>query len=162
MSSRLAIRATRHAASSTRALGVLGLLASFHVSCDAPLVPIPWQWANGRAAQTKAVVEIKALATPGDGWFGIGRSPSIANNLPDPVDLEGQVVTSSPHIDLDRMLVRLPRSELGTARVGQRVALGMFDNSCICVAAVPEYVAAANVTQWLDAWRCAEASQPKP
>jgi len=111
-------------------------------SCDVKNKTLSWQWASGRAPEHRIVVRIESLESPSAGPFGLGRPPSVVQNLPDPVELRGTVLASSAPAKSATVRLLLPRLELGAAQRGFRVALGLLDDTCICIGAVPEDVTA--------------------
>ena len=113
-----------------------------------------WEWPANRKPDARLAVRLDLLEEQGGGLFGIGKSPSIAENLPEPTRLAGEVLASNgnkPPAHSIELVV--PRREIpGIART-DRVALGVVQSkTCICIEKIPADV--ANLDAWLAQWSC--------
>lgn len=70
-------------------------LGVFIMSCKADeegIMKLNWEWAGDRSPDSTVGVEVTGIMAVKKGFFGIGQSPSIVDNLPDPVEMTGRVV----------------------------------------------------------------------
>ncbi len=54
-----------------------------------------WEWPAGRQPDKTLLAAVDKIEKQGEGLFGIGRSPSIAENLPDAMVVSGKVIGDS-------------------------------------------------------------------
>lgn len=116
---------------------------------------LAWEWPAGRRTDRFLAVKLTEVAKEGGGLFGIRRSPSLADSLPNAMILSGVVVAGSGTGDHVRL--RAPGAELPSLATGDRAAFGLVDDRiCICVLAVPAGIAADQLAGWLSHQSCGE------
>jgi hypothetical protein len=112
-----------------------------------------WEGAADRKPASFLIVTIANFAKEGGGLFGIRRSPSFADALPDARVLEGRVTTGP--LSGNTVRLRAPGAELPDLHRGDRAAFGMVsDQACICVLLVPADMTDAQLPDWLAHQRC--------
>ena len=112
-----------------------------------------WEGAADRNPSTFLIVTVTDIAKEGGGLFGIRRSPSFADALPDARVLEGRV-TTGPLSGRDVRL-RAPGAELPDLHRGDRAAFGLIgEEACICVLSVPSGMTDEQLPAWLAQQRC--------
>ena len=99
-------------------------------------IELTWEWPDGRVSDQKFLIKVNNVESKSSGFFGIGKSPSIASNIPSPVVLAGEILK-------DEMLagknikITLPKLELESIKSGDYVVVGVMDeNTCICIVKV--------------------------
>jgi hypothetical protein len=103
-----------------------------------PVFELKWEWPGDRAPDVRLVVAVEGLSEEGGGLFGLKRSPSLGDSLPDPVVLRGRVVGGEPGWVGRAVKLRLPRLELPEVRAGDKVDLEVLaGGTCISAAKVP-------------------------
>jgi hypothetical protein len=123
------------------------------VSTNDDLV-LRWEWPADRTAQARIAIRVDAIEPVSAGWFGLGRTPSIAENLPDPMRLRGAVVGTGQGDLRGTLAILLPRLELPALAPGDRAAIGVLGRACICIAAIPPEVGESQLAEWLSRWPC--------
>ena len=114
---------------------------------------LQWEWPADRRPDRFLAVQLSDFHKEGGGWFGIRRSPSLANSLPDARILEGKVLNGP--LTGHAVRLRAPGGELPKLARGDRAAFGMVDDkTCICVLRVPANVAAPQLDEWLAQQSC--------
>lgn len=118
-------------------------------------IELHWEWLAGRKMETKVLVKVENIAKVSKGLFGIGGSPSNADALPDPRDLEAAVISGQEEMIGRRIRIRLPGMEANKLTVGDHAALGLISGNsvCSCVAPVPVKTPEAEQT-WFAQWSC--------
>jgi hypothetical protein len=112
-----------------------------------------WEGAADRKPTGFLIVTLTDVAEEGGGLFGIRRSPSFADALPDAHILEGSVENGPLSGSIVRL--RAPGAELPDLHRGDRAAFGMVsDQACICVLHVPPGMTKEQLLNWLAQQRC--------
>jgi hypothetical protein len=136
------------------ALAAVGTAAAWRfgmASSSRDELELKWVWKGTAAA--KAIVEIEAIEKEGGGLFGLRRSPSMADYLPEARVLTGVVLASTA--TAKRIRLRIPQKELPPVAAGDRVALALTgENTCFCIVPVPGEIAAEGLAAWLAGWTC--------
>lgn len=120
-------------------------------------IELSWQWPAGRTPDKRVALRVEAIEAKTGGLFGAQRSPSIAQNVPDPTWLRGTVLAGDAAWHDKRVALLLPKLELPKVAVSDRVALAVLGDACICIAEVPRSVADSELSTWLSSWSCAPA-----
>ncbi len=98
-----------------------------------------WEWPANRKADSKILVKITGLKKQGSGIFGIKKSPSIVDNLPDPVLVSGIIVNNNSESDEKTVSVIVPELEIKDIDNNSYTVWGLVDNSiCICIVPVKD------------------------
>lgn len=117
-----------------------------------------WEWPADRVPDHRILVRIDAIREERGGLLGIRRSPSLADALPNPVELEATVVAGDAPGLGRRLSLRLPRPELHDIAVGDHAAMGLLGpGTCICIAKAPAGTDQAAQERWLASWNCGGA-----
>ncbi|HUB48047.1 MAG TPA: hypothetical protein VMB73_23965 [Acetobacteraceae bacterium] len=131
----------------------IGLLTM--TSSSAAQTKLTWEWPAGRRTDRFLAVKLTRVAKEGGGLFGIRRSPSLADSLPDAKILEGSVmqgINTGEHVSL-----RAPGAELPRLAAGDRAAFGLVeDRICICVLQIPADITEDRLGAWLSRQSCGE------
>jgi hypothetical protein len=115
---------------------------------------LSWQW--NRPASHVILVAVDGIAAESGGFFGILRSPSIADALPDAQVLNGRILATDPGSAGRPVIMRIPKHELPALAPGQHVAIGYTDdNAAVRIAAVPVGMTAEVEATWLTTWAAA-------
>lgn len=110
---------------------------------------LKWEWPDGRTADQKLIIAVESLGNYSSGLFGFIKSPSIVENVPDPMEIKGKVVGGSPSMINHEVVLVLPKIELGSIQENNLIAVGLIDNStCICIKL------ASSVDEDLKDWNC--------
>jgi hypothetical protein len=113
-----------------------------------------WEWPAERRPDQRLLVRVTQVKSHGGGMLGMGNSPSV-QNLPDPVDVYGEVVGGSPEWRGRTTKLVAPRAELAGIASGDSLALGLSGRGiCICAAKAPAGLNEQQLTDWLAAWHC--------
>ncbi|MGH9887935.1 MAG: hypothetical protein ACREBE_20550 [bacterium] len=115
---------------------------------------LQWEWPAGRQAESRLLVQVDSIAKASKGVLEIGRSPSMANNLPDATDVTG-TVTAGPEGFVNRTVrLRLPGVEAAKLVGGAPAGFGLVgESTVVCVAPAPSRDPATN-NKWLTDWSC--------
>ena len=115
---------------------------------------LTWEWPANRKPDARLAVRLEVVEEQGAGLFGIGKSPSIAENLPEPTRLDGEVLAVSGNKPATHAIeVVVPRREIPGIGRGDRVAMGLVQGkTCSCIEKIPADV--ANLDGWLAQWSC--------
>jgi hypothetical protein len=112
---------------------------------------LSWQW--NRSPNHALSLVIDRIAPESGGLFGILRSPSLADALPDGQVLEGHVAAADILPLASAVVVRIPKRELPPLATGQHVAIGYTDDAAaVRIAATPAGLSAQAEADWLKAW----------
>jgi len=116
-------------------------------------MPLTWEWAAERTPTSRILVEVSQIRKEGGGLFGLKKSPSIIENVPDGHILTGVVVLGD-HVGRSVSL-RMPGFEIPDISEGDRVGLGLIgEGICICVVPLPAGLSDSQLEDWLGAFRC--------
>jgi hypothetical protein len=114
---------------------------------------LKWEWPDGRKPDRFLAIGLTNVAKEGGGLFGIRRSPSFTDTLPDARVLEGKVATGP--LGGSPVRLRAPGGEIPGLSAGDRAAFGMIgDQVCICVLKVPAEVQDAQLADWTARQSC--------
>lgn len=119
-----------------------------------------WEWPSERATVQRLLVKVDSYRPYRGGFFGLGRSQSLAGALPDPMDLRGTIEVGSSNWVGERISVRLPGAEVAMpdhAKIekGDIVAIGLVADSVVgCAMRVPDTVPPDQRSAWLEVWVC--------
>ena len=129
------------------------LLGSCGMKNSKSTTTLTWEWPAGRKPDARIAARVAQLEEKGPGLFGIGRSPSIAGNLPDPIRLVLELLTKSDVFKTPSIELTVPQKEIPGIERSDRIALGLVQSkTCICIAKIPSDV--ANLDEWLSHWSC--------
>lgn len=124
-------------------------------STDSVMLELKWEWPADRQPDDKIIVRVNDVKQQGGGFFGIKRSPSIASNLPDPIELRAAVIEGGEGWTANSVKLILPKLELPGVKVDHKVALGILaKKTCICAARVPDRLSGSGLRDWLEKWAC--------
>jgi len=115
---------------------------------------LKWEWPAGRKPEVRLALHLEQVEEQSTGLFGLGKSPSIVQNLPEPMHLAGEVLAgdAAKHGAHTIELV-VPRKEIPGIGKADRVALGIVQEKiCICIEKIPAEV--SNLDGWLAQWSC--------
>ena len=116
---------------------------------------LTWQWSAGRSPDHRILVSIKSLKEGDSGWFGINKSPSIADNLPDPMIVNASVLEGPEDWVGREVVLVIPRPELGDIQSGDKVGLGVINNdTCICAVKSPTLSDESALKAWTASFEC--------
>jgi hypothetical protein len=95
---------------------------------------LKWEWPADRQPQLKLVMEITSIEEADRGWFGVKKSPSLIEGIPNPITFRGVIVGGTGHFDGKTVSLTLPKLEAESISSGDHVAVGVFENNtCICI-----------------------------
>lgn len=95
---------------------------------------LKWEWPAERQPTFKLVVAVSDVSEASSGWFGIKKSPSLVNGLPDPVTLKGTIVSDDAGLRNKTVTITLPKLEAGAISKHNFAAIGVLENDvCICI-----------------------------
>jgi hypothetical protein len=111
---------------------IFGVLAMSCVANDGRNLQLAWEWPSGRPASSTLLISVTDIKKQKKGWFGLWRSPSIANNLPDATEIRGKPVSETT---FSEVVVVVPGPELPAGlRIGDQVELSLLEgNKCIAI-----------------------------
>jgi hypothetical protein len=116
---------------------------------------LSWQW--NRPASHAVLVAVESIAPESGGLFGVLRSPSLADALPDAQILRGHVLMGDTAYVGRPLTMRIPRPELPQLAPGQNIAIGYTDDyAAVRIAAVPTNIATDAASAWLRSWATAK------
>ena len=105
------------------------------------------EWPAGRQPNQKLIVSIESTTKHRTGFFGVKKSPSLLEGIPDPVDLKGIIIGGDSSLKNKSITITLPRIELENSSEGGFLAIGVIEpNTCICLKT------AASATEDLSLW----------
>ncbi len=100
-------------------------------------IELNWEWPADRVIEDRILIKITDIRKASSGLFGIKKSPSLANSLPDPQVISGVVVNSGSSIDTKSVKLVAPQLEIQEVKAGSYVMLGIVSSTiCICIAPV--------------------------
>lgn len=100
-------------------------------------IELKWEWSAGRLPEQNLLVHVNAIRKISDGLFGVSRSPSLSDSLPDPQILKGTVVNTSNELDGKSISIVIPKLEIESIKSDGYAVLGLVDKStCICIISV--------------------------
>jgi len=112
---------------------------------------LKWEWPSDRKISHRIIVQVDKIKAK----KSLISSPSLADNLPDPVTLFGQVVRSDFELESSSIRLVLPKIELGDVLTGSKLALGLVDTSTVvCTAVLPSDLGESEEADWLQTWSC--------
>ncbi len=115
-------------------------------------IRLNWEWPADRELSDKLVIKVTSIANHESGWFGLKRSPSIVEGVPDPVDLTGEILRGGRALAGQSVSLMLPRLELEGIIEGDIVAIGLLEaTTCICLKKL------ADPDEDLSTWQCASS-----
>jgi hypothetical protein len=119
-------------------------------------VQLQWEGAAGRQPDGKLLVEVEDLKAAGKGTLAQLRNhPSLAQSMPDPVDLRASVLRHTGVWSGSGVSLRYPQYLLPDATTHDRLALAVIgEKVCVCLARVPSAVPESALEAWLAQWKC--------
>ncbi len=100
-------------------------------------VKLKWEWPADRTIEDKIVVKIKSIKKEGGGFFGLKKSPSLANSFPGPVIVTGSIENSNGSIQGKVVEVTVPQLEISGITEGDYAMLGLVETGiCVCIVKV--------------------------
>jgi len=118
-------------------------------------IDLKWEWPAGRTIETGVLVLVERVRPAPKGLFGMRASPSMADALPDAMDVT-VVVDEQSGVHAGRTVkVRLPGVEAQKLVPGGRAALGLIESGrvCACVQAAPA-ATIEELRRWISGWKC--------
>lgn len=104
-------------------------------------IELTWEWPADRTAEQKLLIKVLDVKD-NSGLFSFNKTPSIANNLPDPVTVSAKLMTQEGNLKNKTIELSLPKLELRSIKTGGLAILGIMEGKiCICI----KPVAAENV-----------------
>ncbi|MCP4341906.1 MAG: hypothetical protein GY799_24235 [Desulfobulbaceae bacterium] len=127
---------------------ILGVTA---MGCNAKATDLKWEWPADRDVTIKIIVEILKVEKSKK----FIKSPSLASNLPDPVEISAMLKTANSPITTELVTLTLPEVDLGDASAGTTIGMAMIDaETVVCVAIVPNNLDLNGQNEWLAQWQC--------
>ena len=100
-------------------------------------IELKWEWPAERKVTDRLLIKVDSIKEKGTGFFGVGGSPSIADNIPDPVVISGTVTKGSQFTDGKSLMVVTPKLEVESIKKDSYVVLGIVEKDiCICIVPV--------------------------
>ncbi|WP_226668414.1 hypothetical protein [Microbulbifer aggregans] len=125
------------------AIITLSLIGGCAMSAD---IELKWEWPADRAVEDKILIKIEDIKPQGSGFFGLRKSPSFAENLPDPTVITGVIKNADELIKGKSLKIIVPKPEVGNAAVGSYAVLGLVEKD-ICICIVPVESETTDITQ---------------
>lgn len=108
---------------------------------------LKWEWPGERRPEMWILVAAISIKKKRDGFFGIGKSPSIAGYLPDAHTMRA-TVASGPRAGTELQL-DLPGLEANRFSAAPILALGLIENKIvICAREIPADVGKEQALDW--------------
>ncbi len=99
-------------------------------------IELNWEWPADRAADQKILIKVTDIKKQSSGFFGIKKSPSLAQNLPDPMVLSATLIGNESNLKNKTLELVLPKVELGEIKNNDIAILGVIaGKTCICIKA---------------------------
>ena len=96
-----------------------------------------WEWPADRAVEEQILIKVEDVQAQGSGVFGLGKSPSLAANIPEPTVITGTVQNKGAATDGKSLRIVAPKAEIGKTEIGGYAVLGVVDKAiCICIVPV--------------------------
>jgi hypothetical protein len=134
-------------------ISICDSFAEATMSANPERTGLRWEGRDNRVPDRFLVLRVQRVEKEGGGLFGLRRSPSLAENLPDATILEGEEI--GPSGNGARVTLHLPGADLPPVNRGDRVVLGVVgENACICVLAPPSHLADDQVAGWASSQPC--------
>ena len=112
-------------------------------------INLKWEWPAGRKADQKLIVNIASITKHNTGFFGLKKSPSLIEGIPDPIDIKGIIIGGDSYLGNKSITITLPKVELENVSEGNLIAIGVIEpNICICLKT------ATSATEDLSQWNC--------
>lgn len=97
-------------------------------------IELTWEWPADRVAEQKLLVKIVDVKNRKAGFFGFGKTPSFAGDLPDPVTVKAELLNKGGDLKGKIVELTLPKLELESVSVNDVAVLGVVDGEvCICI-----------------------------
>lgn len=97
-------------------------------------IELNWEWPDDRKADQKVLIKVMEIKEKSGGLFGLKRSPSFVDSLPDPVIVRAVVVNGKAGIDSKTVELTLPRVEIDGISAANYAVVGIVDGkTCICI-----------------------------
>lgn len=110
-------------------------------------IELTWEWPADRVAEQKLLVKIVDVKNQSAGFFGFGKTPSFAGNLPDPVTVKAQLMNEEGDLKGKTVELTLPKLELESVKANDYAVLGVVGSKiCICIKTVDPTVEIQNVS----------------
>jgi len=114
---------------------------------------ITWEWPADRVVERVWVISVKKLEKFNQGFFGLKASPSIGSSLPDPIKLEGKII--SENAAGQQIEVVFPLIEIKNISVSDTIKVGLLkDDVIICVKKLEGNIDDAEVTKASKVMNC--------
>jgi hypothetical protein len=121
---------------------------------SADAVSLKWEWPADRTPDGKILVKVRDVKKEGGGVFGIKKSPSLAESLPDPMQLSGEIIDGRSDWNGRALMFVLPAVELPQVSAGDHVGIAFIDDAGVCIAKAPADAGAEALRDWLASWTC--------
>lgn len=100
-------------------------------------IELNWEWPAERPSEQKVLVQVNNIKEQGGGFFGVLKSPSLANSLPDAQVLSGKVINTDKSLDGKSITLIVPKLEIESIKSGDYVVMGIVQEKiCICITPV--------------------------
>ncbi|HWN96966.1 MAG TPA: hypothetical protein VNT99_18195 [Methylomirabilota bacterium] len=119
-----------------------------------------WQWPAGRKPDYKLLIDVSKIRKESSGLFGLKKSESIGDQLPEATEVVGRVISGREQLVGKEVIFRAPRGELKEVVAGQRAAVAIIErdnrdtNICVCIVGVPKNLRDAELQAWLRDLKC--------
>ncbi len=114
-------------------------------------IELTWEWPAERQIKHKVIVEVIELSK----IWKLLKSPSFAENLPDPMSLKGKILKGNTFKKGALIKLKLPKVELNEITEGSIVMLGMVsENTVVCIKDKPTGLSDAEENVWLENIEC--------
>lgn len=100
-------------------------------------IELKWEWPDGRAIEDRILIKVEDVKARSSGLFELKKSPSFAENIPDPTVITGIVQNKDTVIGGRSLNIVAPKPEIGSTETGSYAVLGVVENDvCICIVPV--------------------------
>ncbi len=100
-------------------------------------IELKWEWPAERKPTDRILIKVENIKNKSSGFFAIGASPSLAENVPDPVIITGKIVHGDEFTDGKSLQVTAPKLEVESLKASSYAVVGMIEkNVCICIVPV--------------------------
>ena len=114
-----------------------------------------WEWPANREVTTRLLATVQSIEKQKEGFFGVNKSPSIAANLPDAMELTGKIIDGNANYNGKTFTLVLPKVELGAVSPHDTVGLGLIGaDTCVCIEKAPAANSQTKPEEWLKSWNC--------
>lgn len=97
-------------------------------------IELGWEWPADRVAEQKFLIKVNSVNDKNNGFFGIKKSPSLIEGIPDPVLVKASIVSDNSSMNNKTVEVTVPKLELDGIVGSSYAVIGVVDSKiCICI-----------------------------